>query len=258
MEKKQGACEEENVAALYQDDQVADSYCERRFAHTWSRLLHQKQVAAVNQIIQRFQPEHMVELAPGPARLTTEIKGVRSGIMVEYSKEMLALAQKRLGEAGLTDIWDLRHGNAFELQAMNIHCDFLFTFRFIRHFNESDRSRLYRQIHGCLNAGGHFMVDVVNRPVRERIDAKRPERPEGELPVYDMSYTQKEFESEMHQHGFLVNQFIPVVKYFDIQSWSSFTFDHRSPLLAKGIVSFFELIPSAMPLEWVTVCQKTN
>jgi len=47
------ACEEHSVAALYQD----------------------------------------AEVAPGLARLTTEIRGVTNGVLVEYSYEMLAEAK---------------------------------------------------------------------------------------------------------------------------------------------------------------------
>lgn len=258
MRTDKDACEERNVARLYQDAQVAESYCQRRFAHSWSSLLHRKQVTEVNRALAKFQPVNTVELAPGPARLTAGLKGVRNGIMVEYSHEMLAVAQKRLSEAGLAATWDLRHGNAFDLQAMDIQCDLLFTFRFIRHFNENDRIRLYKQIHGCLRPGGYLIMDVVNRIVRERVEEHRREKSEGELPVYDMTYTPSEFDDEMKAHGFAVRRLTPVIQHFGLQSWISFTFDHRIGPLAHAIVALLEKIPSWEPLEWVAVCQKVE
>ncbi|GJL58139.1 MAG: hypothetical protein NPIRA03_09960 [Nitrospirales bacterium] len=256
MKTDKDACEEQNVAGLYQDTQVAESYCQRRFAHSWSSLLHRKQVTEVNRALAQFQPGDTVELAPGPARLTTEIRGVQRGIMVEYSHEMLTVAQKRLSEAGLASRWDLRHGNAFDLQSMDIHCDFLFTFRFIRHFIMSDRIRLYKQIHHCLRPGGYFIMDVVNRIMRERIEAQSSKKSKNELPVYDMAYTPCEFEDEIEEHGFVVRRLIPVIKHFGLQSWVSFTLDHRIASLAYVTVAILERVPSLEPLEWIAVCQK--
>ena len=175
------ACEEQSVAALYQDAEVAGTYVEQRFARSWTRLLHDKQVAQVNQAIETYQPELVMEVAPGPARLTTEIRGVTNGVLVEYSHEMLAEAKQRLEQAGVGSIWDVRHGNAFELKVQNIQCDFLYTFRFIRHFHEEDRTRIYQNIRTCLKPGGLLMFDVVNRTVREKRDARNRNNPFPEI-----------------------------------------------------------------------------
>ena len=206
------ACEEQSVAVLYQDTEVAEKYVEQRFSRSWTRLLHDKQVEQVNQAIATHQPELVMEVAPGPARLTTEVRGVTNGVLVEYSHEMLAEAKQRLEQAGVGSIWDVRHGNAFELKEQNVQCDFLYTFRFIRHFHEEDRNRIYQNIRTCLKPGGLLMFDVVNRTVREKRDAQNRDKAKQELEVYDVTYTPEEFRAEMKSHGFDVISFMPVMQ----------------------------------------------
>ncbi len=252
------ACEEHSVAALYQDAEVAGTYVEQRFSRSWTRLLHDRQVAQVNQAIHAHQPELVMEVAPGPARLTTEIRGVTNGVLVEYSHEMLAEAKQRLERAGVGSIWDVRHGNAFELKGQNVQCDFLYTFRFIRHFHEEDRTRIYQNIRTCLKPGGLLMFDVVNRTVREKRDARNRNKAKQELEVYDVTYTPAEFSAEMKSHGFEVISFVPVIRHFELQSWVTRRLDRRIGQWAHRLVRVMETIPSANPLEWVVLCRRDH
>src|SRR4029450_11663710 len=135
MKTASKACAERSVAALYKDNEVAESYIQQRFQWSWSRLLHNTQVTEVNRVIRAYAPDRVLEVAPGPARLTTEIQGVKHGVMIEYSEEMLRLAKRRLALAGCANVWDVRHGNAFELGHLREQFDLSFTFRFIRHFH---------------------------------------------------------------------------------------------------------------------------
>lgn len=252
------ACEEQSVAVLYQDTEVAEKYVEQRFARSWTRLLHDKQVAQVNETIATHQPNLVMEVAPGPARLTVEVCGVTNGVLVEYSQEMLAVAKQRLERAGVGANWDVRHGNAFELNEQNIQSDFLYTFRFIRHFHEEDRNRIYQSIRTCLKPGGLLMFDVVNRTVREKRDARNRNKAKQELEVYDVTYTQAEFTAEMKRHGFEVLAFKPVIKHFELQSWVTRQLDRRLGQWAHRLVRVMEAIPSAEPLEWVVLCRRDH
>src|SRR5213594_1107015 len=96
---KRRASDTQGVAALYQDVEVAESYIQKRFSHSWSRLLHQKQVAEVNRVLQSWQPASVLEIAPGPARIAADLRGIRWGLMLDSSAEMLALAKQRLTAA---------------------------------------------------------------------------------------------------------------------------------------------------------------
>jgi SAM-dependent methyltransferase len=250
------AREEDSVKVLYEDVTVAEEYINQRFSHAWGRLLHRKQVAAVNHILATERIDHLLEIAPGPARLSAELKGVRRGMMVDNSEAMLAVAKRRLDAAGVSHLWDVQVGNAFELEKLEKRFSFIFTFRFIRHFGPEDRARLYRSIALCLQPGGFLMFDVVNEVVREKIDSRSPSRPQGELDVFDETYSHASFVQEMNKYGFEVIQFVPTIKHFFLQSWISDRLGFRFPKLSFASVAGLESIPSRAPLEWIALCQK--
>ena len=64
--KQRIADSELSVASLYQDDRVAEDYVRQRFSHSWQRLFHYKQVAAVQQMIERDRTARILACPPGP------------------------------------------------------------------------------------------------------------------------------------------------------------------------------------------------
>jgi SAM-dependent methyltransferase len=134
----------------------------------------------------------------------------------------------------------------------------LYTFRFIRHFHEEDRNRIYQNIRTCLKPGGLLMFDVVNRTVREKRDARNRNKAKQELEVYDVTYTPAEFTAEMKNHGFEVLAFKPVIQHFELQSWVTRQLDRRLGQWAHRLVRVMEAIPSADPLEWVVLCRRDH
>jgi ubiquinone/menaquinone biosynthesis C-methylase UbiE len=256
MPENLAADDEQGVSALYKDTDVAESYIDRRFVLSWNRLLHDRQVRAVNEGIKKVQPKALLEVAPGPARIATDLTGVTSGVMVEYSEQMIEVGQGRLREAGLDSVWDLRHGNAFELKEFYGQFDMIFTFRFIRHFATEDRVRIYKELHSCLRPGGVVMFDVVNQHIRDKLDSKTPAKPEGELDVFDVTYQREDFASEMDANGFELLRLEPVLNHFDLQSSISYRLDHRMKFISEPLVRLLEKIPSQHPLEWNATCRK--
>jgi ubiquinone/menaquinone biosynthesis C-methylase UbiE len=258
MESQQ-AKHENTVKTLYQDENVAEKYIDNRFIWSWSRLLHESQVSLLNQVIKERGIHSALELAPGPARLTTEVKGIDNGLMVEASEEMVNVAKRRLKENNLQDIWEIKVGNAFDLSDIKQKFNLVYTFRFIRHFDDVERGRLYAEISSCLEQGGILVFDVVNKATRNRIDGieskNHTENPE-KLPVYDITYNADEFRKEMETFGFEVLQLIPTIKHYFAQTWISHKFDRRIPLLSNTVVQFMENLPTSAPLEWVAVCRK--
>ncbi len=252
------AREETSVKALYEDAKVAENYIDERFGHSWGRLLHCKQVAAVNRVIEETRIESILEIAPGPARLATELRGVRHGLMIDNSAAMLAVAERRLQAAGIAHLWETREGNAFELEKLEKRFSFVFTFRFVRHFRQEERDRLYRSIDMCLEPGGLLMFDVVNKSVRLKLDSRNPNMPVGELNVFDETYSAESFHREMEKYGFQVLRFIPIINHFFLQSWISRRLGYRLPKLSSALVRSIEMIPSREPLEFIALCQKSN
>ena len=79
----------------YRDETVARSYIERRFREPLGALLHGRQVDVVKEAIRRIGPRQVLEIAPGPARLTAEIApGLTIGslTLADASAQMLAEA----------------------------------------------------------------------------------------------------------------------------------------------------------------------
>jgi hypothetical protein len=252
------ADDEIGVASLYQDGSVAGNYLDERLRFSWQRLLHEKQLAALNRIIASYSPVRILELAPGPARLSVSLKGVRQGVMVENSEEMISIARKRLRDSGLDQSWRIIHGNAFDLDALieESSCDFCFTFRFIRHFRLKDRERLYGLLRHRLTPNGLLMFDVVGKSMRGRIEAKQKGQASRGLCVYDVSYSEADFQKEMEDNGFKVIFMDPVVRCFNLQSWLSHKFDDILNGLTMTAVSLLEKFPSRHPVEWIALCQR--
>jgi len=250
------ASEEKTVRKLYQDEDVAKQYIANRIKYTWWRHLHQVQVAAVNRAVALEDVHDVLEVAPGPARITTEVVGVGRGTMVEASPQMIEVARQRLADAGKDTVWDLREGNAFDLSDLNSSYDLAYTFRFIRHFQTPERQRFYQQIHERLRPGGLFLFDVVNARVRQQLDSVAGAGSEG-LKVYDVTYhSPQEIIAELAPCGFEPVSVTGVLNHFHFQSWLSHKFDDRFPKAMELAIRQLERIGSDHPLEWVGLFRK--
>jgi len=252
------AADEKAVSALYQNSAVADKYIQARFVLAWQQLLHKTQVQSLQQSIQLFKPDSTLEIAPGPARLSTELTDIRNGTMLEYSQDMINVARVRLKERELLDRWTIIHGNAFESKDCPGPFDFIYTFRFIRHFDEDYRMRLYAAIKSRLNPRGILMFDVVNATYNMQDRPSSAAKQSDALSVFDVGYTVKEFHAEMNTAGFDVLNMYPVVRHFRLQSWISSKFHDLAPDFSRRIVQILEAIPSQSPLEWIAVCRRMD
>lgn len=263
MEKHfNGLAQSENtVSKLYQNSHEASSYIENRFTCSWQKLLHESQVKQVDAVLRQKMPNEILEIAPGPARLATDLKHVRKGYMVEFSQEMIDVAHQRLQTSNRQDNWSIIHGNAFDLcdiKSLPESFEFIFTFRFIRHFEREDRIRLYRTVRKKLCDNGLVMFDVVNRVIREKIDGREGPPPENALPVYDVTYTKNEFLQEMQENGFTVVSMVPVLRLFPVQYWFSIKLFDIFPVFHEKMIHCLEYFPYSNPLEWIALCQKKN
>ncbi|GJM43888.1 MAG: hypothetical protein DHS20C21_07300 [Gemmatimonadota bacterium] len=250
-----GAAKDERaVKELYQDEAVARNYIDERLRRAWWRHLHNVQVREINRVIAEHAPADILEIAPGPARLAPDVRGVQSGLMVEASPQMIEVARERLQAAGLADVWDLTEGNVFDLSPVEREFDFVFTFRLIRHFHEGERRRIYEQVASKLRPGGFFLFDMVNKKVRDRLDAERDQ--EG-LDVFDVTYADRsEIAAEMRASGFELVKLTNVLNHFSVQSTLSYKLDDRFFAPVLGAIQLLDSVPSAHPLEWVALFRK--
>jgi hypothetical protein len=111
---------ESSVASLYGNEAVAGTYIQNRFSSSWEKLLHTSQVRQISHVIRAYQSHTILDIAPGPARIAVDLKGVRHGLMIEYSVEMLKLAKHHLSSAGLESLWEIHQHNAFDLESLHL------------------------------------------------------------------------------------------------------------------------------------------
>src|SRR5688572_31290439 len=83
------------IRQAYSKDETAEAYVEERFQSGWGALLHRAQVAAVNEVIRQHGVKTVLEIAPGPARLSAEISGFDHGVLCEYNQSMITVARDR-------------------------------------------------------------------------------------------------------------------------------------------------------------------
>ena len=95
-------------------------------------MLHAEQVRFLNSVIAERGPRAVLEVAPGPARLTAELSPVPLGVGAEFSPGMIATARARVESAGRT--WNFIRADAFNLPLGAAAFDMAFTLRFVRHF----------------------------------------------------------------------------------------------------------------------------
>lgn len=237
---------EQAVKEYYSETARAEQYVEDRFVHPLYRILHQQQIAVVQAGIKEVSPKRVLEVAPGPGRLTAHLKDVPGLVCVEFNEAMIKIGRERAPWA------DWRQGDAFHLD-FNDEFDLLYTFRFIRHFRRDDRRRLLANLARALKPGGLLIFDAVNAKVSLPLRAAAP----SDYPVYDELYDSiDDLRAELSEHGFAVVKTVPVQKRLSLQLSIGSILGPRIPSLANRLVAWLERLPGGEPLEWVVVAKK--
>jgi len=236
------------LAEFYDDPHVVETYLGRK-AQPLGSVLHDRQVAYLNRVITDVRPSHMLELAPGPARLSAELQQVPLAVGMDFSPRMLAEARRRTREHGL--VWQLVRGDGFALPFATGCFDLVFSVRFVRRFEPAPRRRLYAEIQRVLRPGGHLVLDAQNRLVA----GPHREGREG-YHVYDELWRREELVAELESAGFRVRHLEGIMRRFAWQ-WRL----HRLRRLRLGgaarvLIRALEWTSSdANPSTWMVLCQ---
>jgi SAM-dependent methyltransferase len=242
----------QDLQKAYQDDKVARDYVATRFVSPLGALLHARQVDVVRQVIQAHGVKQAAEIAPGPARVTVDVAALLSRVtLFDASAQMLGEARRRLGERGLAGRAGLVQADAFRLP-VSAHFDLVYSFRLIRHFEDGDRQKLYRQIAGILKPGGWLVFDAVNEVVSAPIRAKA--KP-GEFQHYDALLRPESLRAELRDAGFEVVSLVGVQHRFSAMMGVQVYVAPRSAALARAAMSMLDRL-GGEPLEWVVVCRR--
>ena len=237
---------ETELMDAYRDDEVAETYVEHRFESELNRLLHDCQVQTVNRWIRQTSPRSILEIAPGPGRVTRDIQTEGELTCLEYNEAMI-----QQGKSACSKNITWVQGNAFELPFDGTF-DLVYSFRFIRHFYREDRNRLYEQVRNVLSDDGTFIFDAVNAVVSEPLRAKDPDA----YPIYDKLYASvEELRRELAEAGFDVIELTPVQRWFDVQHGAQNILGPRSPWLCRRVVRALEALRRGPALEWVVTCR---
>ena len=143
----------QEINNYYQQKEVVLKYINKRFSEPLNRIEHFRQVEIINSILAEFQPQNVLEIAPGPARITTELK-IERGTSIDSSVEMIRLAKERMKEKGKS--WTFLQQDFFTFAPKN-NPDFIFSIRFLLHFHSQDRTRIYHKVHSLLQPEGLFL-----------------------------------------------------------------------------------------------------
>ncbi len=239
------------VRAAYREAEVAEDYLERRFRHPLGALLHARQAATLSRRLGRARPRRLLEIAPGPARLSPELaRVVPAGVVLDASFEMLTRARRRLGAAGAAG-WRCVQGDAFELP-LTAGFDAVVSFRLIRHFEAADRRRIYAEIARVLAPGGLLAFDAVNERASAPLRAAAPE----EYTVYDALFTPESLRAELREAGFEAVELDGVQRRYPLLRWVQILVGPRSRPLARMAMEAIDRLPGGEPLEWVVTCRR--
>lgn len=235
----------------YQDKDVAEDYMRRRTGQPLNGVLHRRQVGFLNQHLAARAPGAVLEIACGPGRLTAAMRGVRMGVAVDSSAEMLTTAQHRMN--GAAESWSFLRSDAFILPFQSESFDVVYTLRFVRHFQLPERQRLYQEVRRVLRPRGVFMVDALNR------DVSYPHRVKRGLEryhIYDVLYRREEVEAELQEAGFRVAAMEGMIKHFSVQRFLNRLRRVNLDGLATALIASLEHVPGSNPSGWMLLCEK--
>jgi len=241
----------QEIRDAYRDTDVARQYVARRFEEPLGALLHARQIDRMREVARSIQVRQVLEIAPGPARLTADLaQSIRAGVLLDASAQMLAEARARLREGG-NDRWRLIQGDAFQLPFSNAF-DLVYSFRLIRHFDDADRARLYASIARVLRPGGLLVFDAVNEAVARRVR----ERAGNSCAHFDALVTPGQIRDELTQAGFRLVQIDGVQRHYSALYQLQVLIAPRSRRLARAAMEVVDRLPGGAPLEWIVTCQR--
>jgi ubiquinone/menaquinone biosynthesis C-methylase UbiE len=240
----------EDLRAYYRKNEVVAQYLPRRTAQPLNGYLHTAQVRFLNDAIRQRAPRRVLEIAPGPARLTAELDFTGRGVAIDTSPAMLAMARERLREYGRD--WTVMRADAFALPFSDARFDVVYTFKFIRHFGVADRQRLYAEIRRVLAPGGAFILDAQNRAV------SLPHRQRKGLqhyPIYDVLYDVAELRAEIEGAGFGVCRIDGVLCHFPLQVRLNRLRRVGFGKAARLLIALLDHVPARNPSTWMVLSE---
>lgn len=236
----------DELKAYYADRDVVAEYLMRRTGQPLNGVLHRTEVAFLNRVVCERRPNRVLEIAPGPARLSAELRFEGRGVAVDASPEMLRVARNRLRALGRE--WLLSRADAFELPFADQSFDLVYTLKFVRHFRLPDRRRLYREVRRVLGPSGAFVMDAQNRAVSL---PHRQKKGIENYPIYDVLYERAELVGELEEAGFRLVRIDGILNHFGMQQQINRLRLVGLSGVARAVIQLLERIPTRNPSTWM-------
>ena len=232
------------IRQAYRDETVAREYVDTRFREPLGALLHARQVAAIRRLIGEKRPSRVLEIAPGPGRLTVDVsKGIELEVLGSEA------ARRRLARTSLR--WRALQGDAFSLPFANAF-DLVYVFRLIRHFRSTERTLLYRQIAKVLRPGGTLVFDAINEIVSAPLRAYAP----GEYQHYDALMRPDVLEMELAESELELVSLEGVQRRYPALARIQTLVAPRSRQMARLAIELVDRFGGGAPLEWIVTCRR--
>ncbi|WP_410770720.1 methyltransferase domain-containing protein [Fontibacillus sp. BL9] len=199
-------CGKVGMKEYYNDKFIAENYDEDRFVDYPMRTYNRLEKSAIHFFIKNFTPGSnlsILDIASGEGRILEELVGYGKCTAVENSSFMISVSAKKLSGKGKLvyvkeDIFDFETTEKF---------DVITIFRFIRHYNYSDRKKIYKKLFESLSANGIIICDFPNKLVEGQL---RNRYQWHVFNVYDAFWHMNEILDELSDNGFKLIHNIPV------------------------------------------------
>lgn len=241
------------IRRAYGDAHIVERYLEERFGHPLGALLHRRQARWLKRLLHAQRPQRVLEIAPGPARLTVEIApAITCGAtLLDASAAMLTEAKRRLAPVGVGR-WNYLQGDVFQLP-FRTQFDLVYVFRLLRHFEAPERARVYAEIGRVLRPGGVLVFDAVNEAVSARLRARQHP---GEYRHYDALMRPETLRSELAAAGFQVESLVGVQHCYHVLHHLQVLLAPRAARLARTAMEIVDRLGPGEPLEWIVTCHR--
>jgi SAM-dependent methyltransferase len=234
----------DGLKEYYKKQKVVDTYVKDRFSTPLGRYMHVSQVLFLNKFV---KGKRIMDLACGPARLSKDIRGFVEAYALDYSDEMIQIAESIL--LG----WKIKKVDAFAF-SLKEEFDLIYSFRFIRHYHLKERVKVYTQIKKHLKKDGIFIFDAVNYDKSYHV---RKRKGFHHYQIYDRLYKKKDLIKELKENGFKDIKLYPCLNHlYTITAISKLTAAISIPGWGYKLIRSLEKIPSNNPLEWMIICRK--
>lgn len=196
----------EKIRQYYSNDNIANDYNDTRFKDYPMNIYDAFEREAVDIIIENefgTKDLKLLDIATGDGRILQENLKYGECTVIDSSKEMIDIVlRKYCDNNNLTII----KGDYFT-QPINGTFDVITCFRYLRHFEYSERKKIYEKVRSNIDNKGIFIFDIPNLNVELKL---RELSGWNKFNIYDVFWTEESIKEELQSNGFIVKYIIPI------------------------------------------------